>query len=300
MSAMTNKEVREKIAGNIRVLNKIHGYSAYDLAVKYGFVGTEKEWLESNSAYGVAVANGYKGSKDEWLASLKGDKGEAGSLQLFGEFDAMNHRVENVLDPTGDNDAANKKYVDDAIAGAKEYVDNKNSASKEYISENYVSKEDQLDANEKTVTNVADPVNDNDAVNKKYVHDNFQPLKGEDISDKIIAQSYSGYTVTSVKAIRQQNIISGVISVRGNFTGDGVNGNLNMVLCLDSHYRPLSPTICPSMVRTTVDGKAILYIEDTPNVHIDSAAGVVTVGYYGDNQNFSNEVVFSFTYLYNE
>lgn len=63
------------------------GASAYDVAVKNGFTGTETEWLASlkgadgangeyagrgESAYEIAVANGFSGTQAEWLASLKG------------------------------------------------------------------------------------------------------------------------------------------------------------------------------------------------------------------------------------
>lgn len=81
------------------------GASAYDIAIKNGFVGTEVEWLESLkgepgetgpqgetgeagssgtdgvnglSAYEIAVNNGFNGTETEWLASLKGEKGKQG------------------------------------------------------------------------------------------------------------------------------------------------------------------------------------------------------------------------------
>lgn len=93
------------------------GYSAYDLAVKNGYTGTEAEWLASlkgekgskgdtgatgpagadgaagkngadgtdgkngadgASAYEIAVKNGFAGNEDLWLASLKGEKGDEG------------------------------------------------------------------------------------------------------------------------------------------------------------------------------------------------------------------------------
>ena len=49
--------------------------SAYGLAVKHGFRGTESEWLVSLSAYGLACAEGFKGNLKEWLASIKGEPG---------------------------------------------------------------------------------------------------------------------------------------------------------------------------------------------------------------------------------
>lgn len=62
----------------------IRGYSAYQIAVKNGYAGTEKEWIasiigvEGKSAYEVAKETGYTGTKAEWIASLKGEKGDPG------------------------------------------------------------------------------------------------------------------------------------------------------------------------------------------------------------------------------
>lgn len=62
------------------------GMSAYEIAVKNGFTGTETEWLKSlkgkdsgKSAYEIAVENGFNGSETEWLESLKGQNGLDGS-----------------------------------------------------------------------------------------------------------------------------------------------------------------------------------------------------------------------------
>lgn len=60
------------------LINKIRtnqGLSAYEIAVKNGFQGTEKEWLvtlEGKSAYEVAVDLGYTGTEAEWLKTLVG------------------------------------------------------------------------------------------------------------------------------------------------------------------------------------------------------------------------------------
>ena len=97
------------------------GKSAYEIAVEYGFSGTEEEWLASlkgergeqgaqgergekgdpgepgetglpgidgkdgASAYDLAVAGGYEGSASEWLASLKGEDGQDGSNGIDGK-----------------------------------------------------------------------------------------------------------------------------------------------------------------------------------------------------------------------
>lgn len=50
--------------------------TAYDIAVKYGYDGTEEEWLKTLkgatgfSAYEIAVEHGYEGTEDEWNAEV--------------------------------------------------------------------------------------------------------------------------------------------------------------------------------------------------------------------------------------
>ncbi len=52
------------------------GLSAYEIAVRQGFEGTEEQWIASlngtngQSAYEVAVANGYEGSVQDWVIAL--------------------------------------------------------------------------------------------------------------------------------------------------------------------------------------------------------------------------------------
>lgn len=62
------------------------GLSAYEIAVKNGYVGTEAQWLKSlkgadsgKSAYEIAVENGFHGTETEWLESLKGTDGANGT-----------------------------------------------------------------------------------------------------------------------------------------------------------------------------------------------------------------------------
>ena len=78
------------------------GKSAYDVAVKNGYTGTEKEWLESlkgdtiytDSAYDLAVKYGYKGTEEEWLESLKGEKGDKGETT---KTNAVNKAILSVV-----------------------------------------------------------------------------------------------------------------------------------------------------------------------------------------------------------
>lgn len=44
--------------------------TAYGIALKHGFVGSEEEWLETLTAYGQALAAGYQGSYEEWLQKI--------------------------------------------------------------------------------------------------------------------------------------------------------------------------------------------------------------------------------------
>jgi hypothetical protein len=66
------------------------GDSAYEVALKNGFEGTEQEWLDSlvgppgqhgigESAYEVALKNGFEGTEQEWLDSLVGPPGQHGT-----------------------------------------------------------------------------------------------------------------------------------------------------------------------------------------------------------------------------
>lgn len=58
-------------------LDAERGFSAYEIAVRHGFEGSEQDWLDSlvargKSAYDLAVEAGFVGTQAQWLASLKG------------------------------------------------------------------------------------------------------------------------------------------------------------------------------------------------------------------------------------
>lgn len=101
MNLIGNLKIKEKLIGNIHLLKKVHGYSAYDLAVKYGYKGTEEEWVQS----------------------LKGPKGDPGTLENHTEIDALGHRVVNVAEPEEDTDGASKGYVDVGIEKIQKFIE---------------------------------------------------------------------------------------------------------------------------------------------------------------------------------
>ena len=85
LSGMSAYELAVKngfVGTEIEWLDSLKSKSAYDLAVENGFVGTQNEWLSSLvttlSAYDVAVKNGFVGTEQEWLSTLKGEDGEKG------------------------------------------------------------------------------------------------------------------------------------------------------------------------------------------------------------------------------
>lgn len=73
----TEEEWAKSLVGN-------DGADAYEVAKKAGYTGSREEWLKTLiganglSAYELAKAEGYEGSLTEWLASLKGTKGDDG------------------------------------------------------------------------------------------------------------------------------------------------------------------------------------------------------------------------------
>lgn len=81
-----SNETPVKVQAN--VLDGLRGPSAYDIAVKHGYQGTEEEWAKGlmpnggaggggngKSAYELAVQEGYKGTLQEWLKGLVGKDG---------------------------------------------------------------------------------------------------------------------------------------------------------------------------------------------------------------------------------
>lgn len=69
---------KEEINEIIKRADFKKGKSAYEVAVEFGFEGTEEEWLQSlkgKSAFEIACELGFEGTSEEWLDSLKPKKG---------------------------------------------------------------------------------------------------------------------------------------------------------------------------------------------------------------------------------
>ena len=90
-------------------LGRVVGRSAYEEAVRLGYVGTEEEWIASlkgENAYQIAVMNGYSGTEEEWLDSLNGktayesavDGGFIGTEEDFNTSMASLGNLNNILD----------------------------------------------------------------------------------------------------------------------------------------------------------------------------------------------------------
>ena len=90
-------------------LGRVVGRSAYEEAVRQGYVGTEQEWLETlkgENAYQLAILHGYKGTEDEWLKSLNGktayqsakDGGFIGNEEQFNQSIASIGNLNEILD----------------------------------------------------------------------------------------------------------------------------------------------------------------------------------------------------------
>lgn len=118
------------------------GESAYQVAVRNGFIGSEDEWLKSlkgekgnpgekgdkgdsgrgingergRSAYEVAQRNGFTGTEQEWLISLKGPKGDKGDPYVFSDSDVARVKNSVMQDVSEITDAAEQAAHDASIA----------------------------------------------------------------------------------------------------------------------------------------------------------------------------------------
>ena len=98
---------------------------------------------------------------------------------MTGDLNMNTHKITGVATPTGNTDAANKEYVDNAISG-------------DYLPTSGGTMSGNIDMNGNTIQNVKDPVNAQDAANKEYVDaigegvgKNFLPTAGGTMTGSI-------------------------------------------------------------------------------------------------------------------
>lgn len=96
-----NAEASKVMTGKMAGLKTIQGYSAYEVAVLNGFVGSEEEWLESlKGETGEQGERGEPGQRGD-----KGDRGDPGVSGVYiGSTEPSEQSVNVWIDPNGDGD----------------------------------------------------------------------------------------------------------------------------------------------------------------------------------------------------
>lgn len=93
------------------VQNGKNGLSAYDIAVREGFEGSQSEWLESlkgkdavgkqgESAYDIAHRLGFGGTEQEWLNSLVGKAGRDVSVSCESGIVMKRYQADDFMQAT--------------------------------------------------------------------------------------------------------------------------------------------------------------------------------------------------------
>ena len=148
---------------------------------------------------------------------------------MTGDLNMNTHKITGVATPTGNTDAANKEYVDNAISG-------------DYLPTSGGTMSGNIDMNGNTIQNVKDPVNAQDAANKEYVDaigegvgKNFLPTSGGEMSGNI---DMGGNAIQNVKdpenakdAVNKEYVDNTTTELDGKFlplAGGTMSGNIDM------------------------------------------------------------------------
>ena len=110
----------ETLIGDLNAARGYDGKSAYELAVRNGFEGTEVEWLASLGEI----------HKDTEFIFVGGDANQKLSVDFS---------VDNRMSSTSTNPIANgvvKKYIDENTEEAKDYIDSSIEETKKYVDSN--------------------------------------------------------------------------------------------------------------------------------------------------------------------
>ncbi len=99
-----------------------NGLDAYQVALAFGFEGSEQEWLESlkgKSAYQSAVDNGFEGTEAEWIESLGGIPGKS-AYQVWLDAGNQGTEADFFLSITGpDGKSVYQTWLDEGNQGTE-------------------------------------------------------------------------------------------------------------------------------------------------------------------------------------
>ncbi len=99
----------------------------------------------------------------DWVAaSGDGDFKADGTVPMTADLNAGTHKIVGVVDPTSDQHAATKKYVDDEVGGVP---------IGDFLADGTVPMTADLNVGTHKIVGVVDPSSDQHAATKKYVDD---------------------------------------------------------------------------------------------------------------------------------
>ena len=137
----------------------------------------------------------------------------AGKITCVG-LAAGSQKITGVLDPTADQDAATKKYVDD----------NENTGLWEIDgTETQLKTADEIDMRSKKIINLTDPTANQDGATKKYVDDNASPIPSA-ADSMLLASSDTEASSTDLTYIKLKEIQigkTGTYRIKWEMQNDG-------------------------------------------------------------------------------
>lgn len=249
--------VSTRLSGNFTTGQVIFADSNGDAIRGYDFFTTDTQGLNLSIPFLISNSNGASASAPS-LQVLGGVNIKADTI-VEGLIDLSGNSIINVADPVNDSDAVNKEYVDNLIQGLTSgsnitgnftsgqliVADTSGNSIRGYENLIYdgitlslfntsnnsfvcyggisISKDvfigGMLDVNNNRIVNVADPINNFDAVNKEYVDDLVANLTSGNINGNFT----SGQLIiadTSGNSIKGYNNLT--------FGGDGTSGTLQL------------------------------------------------------------------------